>query len=436
MYVSISLFMRDDRRVIVSWCLYDWANSAFNTLVITFVYSTYFVSAFAVDPGRGTALWSRGITLSAIIIALLAPLAGTLADQGGWRKYLLGCTVISSVATAALTFVRPSQAGAVVTALAIFVIANVAFEIGLVFYNALLPSIVSGERIGRVSGYGWGLGYAGGLVCMGLALPLATGDPPPFGLSTTDGFNVRVTNVLVAGWFLLFSVPILAIVRDSNGRESRLDVRAAFANLARTVTHLRRYQEIARFLVARLIYNDGLVTIFAFGGIYAAGTFGFTIAEVIVFGITLNVVAGLGALIFGFVDDRLGGKRTIMISLVCLSGATILASLAPSRFWFWVSGVAVGFSLGPNQSASRSLMGRFVPKEHESEFFGFFAFSGKVTAFIGPWLLGVLSDAFSQRVGVSSVLLFFVVGAILLRRVDEAAGILAGGCLSGGEPHS
>ena len=417
---------RGDPRVIASWCLYDWANSAFNTLVVTFVYSTYFVQTFADDPGRGTALWSRGITVSAMIIAVLAPLAGALADQGDRRKYLVGCTLTCCLLTAGLTFVHPDQAHAAFLAMVVFVAANVAFEVGLVFYNSFLPNIVSEDRIGRVSGYGWGLGYAGGLVCLVLALPFATGDPPPLGMSAVGGFNVRATNLLVAAWFLAFSVPLFLFVRDPDVRRSRPDIGAAFADLQKTFTHLRRYRHIMRFLVARLIYNDGLVTIFAFGGIYAAGTFGFSLSEVIVFGIILNVVAGVGAWLFGFVDDRLGGKTTIMISLVFLGLSTLLAAVAPDRFWFWVAGIGVGFFLGPNQSASRSLMGRFVPKRHESEFFGFFALSGKVTAFAGPSLLGALSDAYSQRVGVFSVLLFFVVGGVLLLRVDEKEGRLGG----------
>ena len=416
----------NDRKVIASWCLYDWANSGFTTLVVTFVYSTFFAETFASEPGHGTALWSRGVAVSAILIALMAPFAGALADQGDRRRYLFGCTLTCCVMTAALAFVRPDQPNAVWLALGVFVIANVAFEIGLVFYNSFLPSIASADRLGRVSGYGWAVGYAGGLVCLVLALPFAIGDPPPFGVSTEAGFHVRATNLLVAGWFLLFSLPLLFFVRDDHVLTTGVDLRSAVSDLKHTVAHLRRYREVARFLVARLVYNDGLVTVFAFGGIYANGTFGFTIPEVIVFGIVLNVVAGLGAWIFGFVDDRIGGKRTIAISLVFLSVAAVLAAMAPNRFWFWVAGILVGFFLGPNQSASRSLMARFVPKEHESEFFGFFAFSGKVTAFMGPWLLGILSDAYSQRVGMASVLVFFLTGGLLLWRVDEEQGIRVG----------
>ena len=179
------------------------------------------------------------------------------------------------------------------------------------------------------------------------------------------------------------------------------------------------------FLLARLFYNDGLVTIFAFGGIYAVGTFGFTFQELLTFGIVINVGAGLGALAFGFVDDRLGGKTTVALSVAALAAATLVGALAPTPAWFWASAILVGVFAGPNQSASRSLMARFVPARHESEFFGFFAFSGKVTSFLGPALLGVLSEAYSQRVGVASLLVFFAIGGLLLWRVDERRGIEA-----------
>ena len=187
-----------------------------------------------------------------------------------------------------------------------------------------------------------------------------------------------------------------------------------------------RYREIVKFLIARLIYNDGLVTVFAFGGIYAAGTFGMTLSEVIVFGVAINVAAGLGALVMGFLDDKIGGKNTIMITLVVLCVATGMAVWAPNRTWFWIAGMLIGLFVGPNQSASRSLMGRFVPDKHQSEFFGFFNFSGKVTSFFGPILLGTLTAVTgSQRAGVATVLLFFIVGGALLASVDERKGIKA-----------
>jgi len=211
-----------------------------------------------------------------------------------------------------------------------------------------------------------------------------------------------------------------------------------------TFRDVRQYREMAKFLIARLIYNDGLITVFAFGGIYAAGTFGFSFQDILIFGIVLNVAAGIGAFMMGFLDDMIGGKSTIQISNIGLIVACIIAVSAPDRdlftitlpiigpmmitgkSMFWLSGILIGIFSGPNQSASRSLMARFVPKDRENEFFGFFAFSGKATAFMGPFLLGVLTQIFeSQRYGIAVVILFLMVGFILLRSVDEDAGIAA-----------
>ena len=421
--------MKDDRRTIAAWCTYDWANSAFTTLVVTFIYSTYFAQAFVDDVGRGTALWSRGIVISSILIALLSPLLGAAADRGGARRrFLIISTLVCVAASTALALVTPDQSNAVLKALTLFVIGNVAFEVGMVFYNAFLPAIVSPERIGRVSGNGWGLGYAGGLVCLVLALLFFVGLPgldPLLPLSTEQEFNVRATNLLVAGWFLLFSIPIFLWVRDTSEGVGGITIGQAFRDLKDTVHKIRHYRQIVRFLLARLVFNDGLVTVFAFAGIYASGTFGFSQSDIIVLGIVINVAAGLGAWVFGIMDDRRGAKSTIMVSLGALSVATLVAVFGPTRIWFWVAGIGIGIFAGPNQSASRSLMGRFVPERHQSEFFGFFAFSGKATAFLGPLLLGILSQAFGQRIGVSVVVLFFLVGGALLWRVDEKEGIAA-----------
>lgn len=418
--------MTENKRAIAAWCLYDWANSAFTTLVVTFVYATYFTQNFAADNDYGTTLWSRGIVVSSLLIALLSPILGALADRGGTRRRdLLISTVACVAATAALTFARPDHDHAVWWALALFVVGNVAFEVGMVYYNSFLPVIAADDKIGRVSGYGWALGYGGGLVCLVVALLgfVGLGGEPWLPLSTAEGFNIRATNLLVAGWFLLFSLPIFLFVREAPGLGSRFDVRGAYTDLVETFRQVRRFREIVKFLVARLIYNDGLVTVFAFGGIYAAGTFGMTNGEVLKWAIVINVAAGLGAWGFGFVDDKIGGKATVTVSLVGLFLFSLLAVLTTSRLWFWIAGLGLGIFAGPNQAASRSLMGRFTPERHRSEFFGFFAFSGKATAFLGPLLLGILTKDYGQRLGVSIVLVLFLVGGVLLRSVDERRGI-------------
>ena len=418
-----------DSRAIWSWALYDFANSPFTTLVITFVYGTYFTQAIASDPIVGTTLWSRAMTITALVVALFSPILGALADRGGYRKALvLACTLICVVPTVALYGVLPGQ---VMTALVLVVIANIAYEFAFVFYNAFLPDIAPSERIGRVSGLGWGLGYIGGLVALGVALvTLVQPETPWFGFSREAGENVRATNLLVAGWFVVFSIPLMLWVHEDRSEVSKAGrvLTDAAEQLVDTFREIRRYREIVKFLVARFIFNNGLVTIFAFGGIYAAETFGFSLEEVLVFAIALNLAAGGGALLAGHLDDRIGGKRTVLLSLIGLIVATVLAVFATTKLWIWVAGMIIGICAGPNQAASRSLMGRFAPPRSENEFFGFFAFSGKLTAPLGPLLFGELTIlSGSQRVGVATVLAFFVVGFVLMLAVDEENGIMAAG---------
>lgn len=418
-----------DRRSIWSWALYDFANSPFTTLVVTFIYPVFFSQVIVGDDTEGTVLWSRAVTITALLVAGLSPFLGALADRGGLRKELLLAATTGCIAgTTALFFFGE---GDVVAAFLWFVIANTAFEMGMVFYNAYLPDIAPPDRIGRISGLGWGLGYAGGLLALVVVLvTLEQPEIPWFGFVKEAGQNIRATNLLVAVWFVIFSAPLFLFVKDDapTGVSRKRILGEAYGQLRQTLRELGRYRQIVRFLIARLIYNDGLVTIFAFGGIYAAGTFGFERQDILLFGIVLNVTSGLGAFALGFLDDWLGGKRTLILTLLGLMAASLLAVLAPNRFWFWVSGIVIGIFVGPNQAASRSLMGRIVPDDKESEFFGFFAFSGKLTAFLGPLLLGILTQAFdSQRAGVAIVLVLFGLGLVLLLRVDEREGIeLAG----------
>lgn len=416
--------LRGSTRAIWSWALFDFANSPFTTLVVTFVYATYFTQAIAADPISGTELWSRAVSITAVIVAVASPVLGAIADRGGYRKlFFVTTAVICVIATALLYRALPGQ---VMFALAVFVVANVSFESCEVFYNAFLPDLAPRERIGFVSGLGWGLGYIGGLLALVVCLvTLVQPAEPWFGFTKQLGENIRATNLVVAVWFAVFTVPMLLFVHEDKSRITRGGsiVAASFSQLLHTFTELRKHRQTVRFLLARLLFNDGLVTVFAFGGLYAAETFGFTLQQVIVFGIVINLTAGIGAFAMGFLDDMIGGKRTIILSLIGLIGATLLATLATSQAAFWVAGILIGIFAGPNQSASRSLMARFIPHDMENEFFGFFAFSGKLTAFIGPFLLGLLTVwSGSQRVGVSVVIVLFLVGMAVLLTVDESEG--------------
>jgi UMF1 family MFS transporter len=419
-----------NKRTVVSWALYDFANSAFTTLVVTFVYATYFTRGIVGDQTLGTTLWSRGVTVTAVSIALLSPFVGALADRGGYRKVLMSAATVVCVGTTALLyFPTPGQIG---MALVLFVIANVSYEMGVVLYNSFLPDIAPADRVGRVSGYGWSLGYLGGLACLAVALlGFVQPDSPWFGLSREGGQNIRATNLLVAVWFAVFSIPVFVWLKDKKSlTSSKVSVlfRTTVGQLVTTFREIRAFEQVMRLLVARLIYNDGLVTIFAFGAIYAQGTFGFEPGEILIFGIVLNVAAGLGALLMGFLDDAFGGKRMIEISLAGLFLASLLAVLSPSKLGFWIASVFVGCFAGPNQASSRSLLARFVPADKESEFFGFYAFSGKATAFLGPLLLGTLTSAFdNQRAGVAVVLFFFAAGWLIVRTVNEKEGVRLSG---------
>tara|TARA_B100000700_G_scaffold245740_1_gene274323 strand:- start:1180 stop:2487 length:1308 start_codon:yes stop_codon:yes gene_type:complete len=426
--------------------MYDFANQPFTTLVVTFIYSTYFTQAIAPDEITGTMLWSRGITITALFVAFLSPLMGAVADQGGYRKVsLIFWTWVCIIGSVMLYYPLP---GEIYKALTWFVIANIGFEMGSVFCNAYLPNIAPKEKIGRVSGYGWSLGYVGGLASLVIALFLFINpEIPAFGFSTIDGENIRATNLLVALWFAVFSIPTFMWLKDRKVEEkiSKQLIKSSYARIRTTFREIRKYKQISRFLIARILYNDGLITIFSFGGIYAAGTFGFTFTEIMIFGIVLNVTAGLGAFLLGFLDDKIGGKTTIQISNVGLIIACIIAVLVPNKdlfnmqipmmeysimisgkTLFWFSGILIGIFSGPNQASSRSLMARFVPEEKTNEFFGFFAFSGKATAFVGPMLLGFLTQAFgSQRFGVAVVAILIFAGAWVLHGLDEEEGMKA-----------
>lgn len=411
------------RGALLAWCLYDWANSAFSAVIVTFVFATYFTRAVAPTIELGTAWWGYTLSLAGLAVALFSPFLGAVADQGGRRKpWLFAFTALSVGASALLWAVRP---GSEYVALALVAVglAYLCFEFATVFYNAMLPDLAGQGWIGRLSGWGWGLGYAGGVACLLLTLMLfVQAERPLFGLDKEAAEHVRVTGPLVALWLAVFAVPLFLWTPDrrASGLAVGAALRAGMAELWQTVSQARRYGMIVRFLVARMLYTDGLNTLFAFGGIYAAGSFGMDFPEVIRFGIALNVSAGVGAATFAVVDDKIGAKPTIVVSLIALLALGAAVLLVESKTAFWVLGVGLGVFVGPAQAASRSMMARLAPPALTTEMFGLYALSGKVTAFMGPWLLGWATLAFdSQRAGMATILLFFLAGLALLAAVKE-----------------
>jgi UMF1 family MFS transporter len=409
---------REPRRALVAWCVYDWANSAFPTIITTFVFAAYFTKAVAENPTTGTAYWGWTIGSAAIVVAILSPVLGAIADVTARRKpWLSVFTALCVFSTAMLWFVRPSP-DYVAWALICVALATIAFDFAAVFYNAMLPGIAPRHRLGRWSGWGWAVGYAGGLACLTLALiGFAQAKTPWFGLDTEAAEHVRATTLLVALWFAVFSVPLFLFTPDRKAVSiSFLDAaRTGIKSLIDTLRHIRRYRGVARFLIARMIYTDGLNTLFVFAGVYAAGTFAMSVAEVIRFGIAVNVTAGLGAAFFAWVDDWIGSVRTILIALTALTLLVGVLLVIPSKELFWAVGLALGVFVGPAQAASRSLMARLAPVELQTEMFGLYALSGKVTAFLGPFLVGWVTLLFdSQRLGMATIVVFLAVGLLLL----------------------
>jgi len=405
---------------IISWSLYDFANQPYTTLIITFIYSAFFLSYIAPNVDDGTFLWTNAIAISAIFVALISPILGAFADNSGYRKFfLIFFTIVCSIFTALLYF---PEKGQVYFALILVVISNIAFEMGTVFCNSYLKDLSTNKNVGKVSGFAWGLGFVGGLLALLLVfifLAEYPDDKPEV---------IKLMNIFVGLWFLIFSMPAFFFLKDKKRKKiTKSNMLLSFQSLSHTFKEISQYKKILNFLVARLFYNDGLVTIFVVGGIYAKGTLGFSIDEVVILGVVLNVFAAIGSFLFGFLEDSIGVKKVINISLIFLIIATLLAFVAPMTNFpkaiFWIAGILIGTMVGPTQSCSRSYMSQLIPDDKKNEFFGFFAFTGKATSFLGPLLFGLITKFHSQQYGLLSVIVFFIIGLILFNRKQEIGAI-------------
>lgn len=417
--------MKPARSQVFAWSMYDFASSAFNTLVLTFIFSFFFMKVVVADEVAGGVLWARAVNITALLVAIATPVLGAIADYSGRKKlFLMLAAGQSIIFTSLLYFVGPGEA---VLAMTIFIIANIGFEASQVFYNALLPDVSTPRTIGRVSGIGYALGYMGGLLALVVGLGMVgLGDSPGW-LPDAGYLDVRATNLLVAGWFAIFALPTFLLLKEKGEpRKAPLSAyaREGFHRLAVTIRHARDLKEAGKLLIARMIYNDGLATIIAMASIYAAAVLGMELDEVLVMAIFLNVAAGIGAFSFGFINDRIGGKRTIAITLVVLTIAAIIGATTETKTGFWVAAILVGLMMGPNQSASRALLANLVPDQKHTEFFGLYAFSGKFSSILGPLLYGVvLSISESHRLAMGSMGFFFSLGLVVLLFVREAEGL-------------
>ncbi len=404
------------KRTLFAWCLYDWASSAFPIIVTTFIFAAYFTTQIAVNEISGTFQWASATALAGIIIAIMSPIFGAIADHAGRHKLWLGFFTLTCIISSGLLWFAYPTPSAIHFTLVCVVIGTISLEIALVFYNASLPHLAPKNYIGRISGWAWGLGYFGGIVALSIVLFVFI-KPEHSWLNTQTAQQVRICGPLAAIWFALFSLPLFFSVPEtpSTGLKTSQAIKQGLAELAATLKSLPQQKNLLLYLIAHLIYADGLNTLFAFGGIYAAGTFHMDLSQVILFGITMNLTAGLGAVALAWVDDYLGSKPTVLISLFFLVVIGLPLLIVKSAAWFWCIALILSIFIGPVQAASRSLMAHLVPLEKSTEMFGMYAFSGKITAFIGPWLLGLATLHFqSQRAGMATILLFFIVGGLLM----------------------
>ena len=412
---------------IFSWLLFDFANTSFSVMMVTFAFPLYFKNVICQGDPQGDQLWGNSVSISMLLVALISPVLGAQADYSGRRKrFLFAFTLVSVIATALLSFSGP---GNVLVAATLFILANIGFEGGLVFYDAYLPEITSRRSIGRVSGYGFAMGYLGALAILLLLQPLLMK-----GIDSSNIPNLQLSFLVVALFFAVFSAPLFFTLRDTKGKAGLLPGEtgmrrrnASFLHSLRevgyTIRHIMSYPDLARFLLAFFFYNDAILTVIAFASIYAQNTLGFTATELIKFFITVQTTAILGSIVFGFVTDRIGPKRAIVLTLFIWIFVIFLAIFASTKQSFFVTGLVAGLSMGSSQAASRSLMARLTPKEHRTEFFGFYDGSfGKASAVIGPLVFGFVSvQAGSQKAALASLLLFFAIGLLILTGVSTSA---------------
>lgn len=414
---------------VVAWGLWDWGSASFNAVVTTFVFTVYLTTA---DGFGGETLVSQWLawTLSAagLVIAVLAPVTGQRSDTSGRRKFWLGVNTALVVIATALLFLVAPDAAFLPLGLLLLGAGNIFFEFAGVNYNAMLSQVATPRTIGRVSGFGWGMGYLGGIV---LLLIVYFGFISPevglFGVTGDDGMDVRVSMLVSAVWFGLFALPVFFAVPEYRGRGARRDrvgFLASYRRLGASIARLwRTDRSLLGFLAASAVFRDGLAGVFTFGGVLAAGTFGFSPGEVIIFAIAANVVAGVSTISVGLLDDRLGAKPVIIVALIglVLAGLAVFVLHDGGQTVFWIFGLALCLFVGPAQSAARSYLARIVPAGQEGEIFGLYATTGRAVSFLAPLAFGVfVAIGGAQYWGILGIVAVLAIGLVLLLFVRPA----------------
>lgn len=419
------------RRATVSWCLFDFANSSYTTLIITLAYALYYRDVVVVaSDNRGDQYWGIANFIAMLTVALISPVAGAVADFSGRKKlFLILTTLMTVIATALMYFVQP---GDVVFGMLLFVIGTVGFEGGYVFYNAFLPDVSTPRTVGRISGWGWAVGYVGGLLCVWACLPWirqplksAGGEVLPAGVAA-----FQTSFLIVAAFYLVFALPAFYWLREAAPQSAMRGwtdyTVAGFRRVWETLSHLREYKETAKFIVASLLFTDGITTVMAFAVIYATKTMGFSNAESVWLVLIMNIVAFPGALGSGYLADWIGARRTLVLTLLLWIAVVATGYLAASKAMFWVMASGAALGMGSTQAVGRSFMSQITPPERQSEFFGFYVLSGKFGSMFGPLVFGTISRVTaSQRLAVLSLAPFFLLGLGFMLWINEERALKA-----------
>lgn len=406
--------MKEKGRIFI-WTLFDFANTAFSVIIVTVIYSKYFSNYVA---GGQRWLWGLAVSISMVLAAMLSPPLGAIADFSRNRKrFLLAFTLLSVSCTALMFFVKE---GDILQGLLLFILANIGFEAGLVFYDAFLPNITSEKNFGRVSGYGFAMGYVGALTVLLIIMVLL-----PESTSPEYNFYIRLSFVVAAVFFLAFSIPLFLFISEPKRTERiRKDLLKngikKSVNTFKAIFFRNEFPSIKRFLIAFFLYNDAIITIIAFASIFAFNVLHMQDDEIIIFFAIVQSTAVLGSFIFGIVSDHIGPRKTISFTLLIWIAVVIGAFFVNTVFQFYIVGLLSGLAIGSSQSCSRSLMALLIPKEREAEFFGFYdGLFGKSSAVVGPLVYGIVSDFSNERFAALAIGLFFISGLIILQKVKE-----------------
>jgi UMF1 family MFS transporter len=405
---------------IVAWGFWDWGSAAFNAVILTFVFSVYLTDAVGDERPEASAGLGYAVGIAGLVIAVLAPVIGQQADSAGRRKRAtLVWTALTVAVTVGLFFVRDDYSY-LVLGLVLLAAGSVFAELAQVSYNAMLSQVCSPQNMGRVSGFGWAMGYFGGIVLLLLVyVGLIAGEGGALGAPTEDGFNIRLVALVAAVWFLLSTIPLAVVVPEippDPDRPARLGVAGAYRKLFADLRAIyRRNPHTVYFLLASALFRDGLAAVFTFGAVLAVSVYGVGAGDVLLFGVAANVVSAAGALVGGRIEDRVGPKPVIVASLIGMLAVGVVLLFVSGPTMFWVFGLALTLFVGPAQSSARTFVNRLAEPGREGELFGLYATTGRAVSFLAPSLFGLLTGMFaSERAGMVGILLVLAAGLVAL----------------------